>query len=102
MHQIVVWLARGLATLVNILDTELVILGGTLAGMLPAVGPRLQAELASLTTLTSRHPAPVVASGLGEDSALVGAAELAFESLLTDPLDISRLAASPQPIVKPA
>jgi predicted NBD/HSP70 family sugar kinase len=102
LRQIVVWLARGLASLVNILDTELVILGGTLAGMLPAVGPGLQAELASLTTLTSRHPVPVVASGLGEDSAVVGAAELAFESLLADPLDISPLEASPQPIVKPA
>ena len=78
----------------SILDTDLVILGGTLAGLLPAVGPALKAELASLTTLTSRHPVPVVASGLGEDSALVGAAEIAFESLLADPLDVSPLAAS--------
>lgn len=89
LRHVVVWLARGLASLVNILDTELVILGGTLAGLLPAVGSCLRDELASLTTLTSRHPVPVVASGLGEDSALVGAAELAFESLLADPLDVS-------------
>jgi predicted NBD/HSP70 family sugar kinase len=94
LHGVVIWLARGLASLVNILDTDLVILGGTLAGLLPAVGPALKAELASLTTLTSRHPVPVVASGLGEDSALVGAAEIAFESLLADPLDVSPLAAS--------
>jgi predicted NBD/HSP70 family sugar kinase len=86
LHEIVVWLARGLASLVNVLDTELVILGGTLAGLLPAAGPRLKAELASLTTLTSRHPVPVVASGLGEDSAMVGAAELAFEPLIANPL----------------
>ncbi len=86
LHDVVIWLARGLASLVNVLDTELVILGGTLAGLLPAVGPGLAAELASLTTLTSRHPVPIVASGLGEDSAMVGAAELAFEPLIAHPL----------------
>jgi predicted NBD/HSP70 family sugar kinase len=95
LNEVARWLARGVASLVNIFDPELVILSGTLSGLLSTAGARIRAELDTLTTLTSRREVPLTPPGLGEDSALLGAAELAFEQLLDDPLDRSPLRPTP-------
>jgi predicted NBD/HSP70 family sugar kinase len=79
-------LGRTIAALVNVLDPDRVVLGGILAEVL-AVAPD------DLVDAVNRHgfgeargEAILCAAGLGPDSSLVGAAELAFESLLADPL----------------
>ncbi len=86
LHSIAVWVARGLATLVNIFNPEVVILGGPLSAVFFLTGDAIKAEMDSLTRFTGRRRARLVPPGLGEDSSLVGAAELAFERLLDDPI----------------
>jgi predicted NBD/HSP70 family sugar kinase len=79
------WLGIGLGGLVNVLNPRLVILGGPNARLLPLIRPRLEAELERHALPASRAQVRVVPAALGVDAPLVGAAELAFDALLSDP-----------------
>jgi predicted NBD/HSP70 family sugar kinase len=79
------WLGIGLAGIINILNPELVLLGGRLAASYPFVRSTLEAELDRRALRASRRLVRVIPTSLGEDAALLGAAELAFEPLLADP-----------------
>jgi predicted NBD/HSP70 family sugar kinase len=79
------WLGIGLAGLVNILNPRLVILGGTLARLHPLVSAAIDANLAGYALPGPRSTVRVVPAALGDDAPLIGAAELAFEGLLSDP-----------------
>jgi len=79
------WLGIGLAGLINILNPRLVLLGGRLAHAHPFVRSSLEAELDRRALRASRRLVRVVPTTLGVDAPLLGAAELAFEPLLTDP-----------------
>ena len=72
------WLGRGLASLVAVLDPELVVIGG---GVSEAQGLLLEparTELAASVTGAGRRPLPpVVAASLGNEAGVVGAAMLA-------------------------
>lgn len=81
--------ARGLASMVNVLDPEVVVLG---AGLWRDLWPELHGEVdrwLERTVLPAmRGRVDVRPSGLGADSTLLGAAETAFEPLLADPLSL--------------
>ncbi len=62
------------------------ILGGSLAGVLDFARAEIRAALDSYTMTTAGDAVQLCTPGLGEDSALLGAAELAFARLLADPL----------------
>lgn len=79
------WLGIGLAGIVNITNPSLIILGGRLARAYPFLRSGMEAELDRRVLRASRHLVRVVPSVIGEDAPLLGAAELAFEPLLTDP-----------------
>lgn len=79
------WLGIGLAGLVNIFDPRLIVLGGRFARLAPYVGAIVETELDRRALAAPRDLVRVVPSMLGEDAALLGAAELAFEPLLADP-----------------
>jgi predicted NBD/HSP70 family sugar kinase len=79
------WLGVGLAGLVNILNPELIVLGGQFGRIYPFVITPLRAELDHLALESSRENVRVVPATLGVDAPLLGAAELAFEPLLADP-----------------
>lgn len=79
------WLGIGLAGIINILNPELVVLGGRLTASYPFVRSALEAELDRRVLRASRHIVHVVTTSLGADAPLLGAAELAFEPLLADP-----------------
>jgi predicted NBD/HSP70 family sugar kinase len=79
------WLGIGLAGLVNIFDPRLVVLGGRFARLAPYVAATVEAELDRRALAASRDLVRVAAAALGEDAALLGAAELAMEPLLADP-----------------
>jgi predicted NBD/HSP70 family sugar kinase len=78
-------LAAALRNVVHLLDPEAIVLGGTFA----ALGPPFAADVAdrlAATTLGARwHPCEVLASTLGVDAALIGAATVALDPVLTDP-----------------
>ena len=79
------WLGLGIASLINLLNPRLVVLGGRFARLHPYVGPVVEAELDRRALSAPRELVRVVPSTLGVDAPLLGAAELAFEPLLADP-----------------
>lgn len=79
------WLGIGLAGIINVLNPDLVVLGGRLAPSYPFVRSSLEAELDRRVLRAARRLVRVIPASLGDDAPLLGAAELAFEPLLTDP-----------------
>ncbi len=83
------WLGIGVANLVNLFNPEVVVFGGLTRLLFPVLEPYVRAEVA--TSLTApRDQVRLELPGLGADSSLVGAAELAFAPLLGDPLGVTR------------
>jgi predicted NBD/HSP70 family sugar kinase len=80
------WLGIGLAGLINVLDPRLVLLGGRLAGSFPFVLSTLEAELDRRVQRAIRHLVKVIPATLGPDAPLLGAAELALDTLIDDPV----------------
>lgn len=79
------WLGIGLAGLVNLLNPQVVVLGGMHGRILPAVLAVVEAEVTRRALAPSRALVRIVPASLGADAPLLGAAELAFEPLLSDP-----------------
>jgi predicted NBD/HSP70 family sugar kinase len=79
------WLGIGLAGLINMLNPRLVLLGGRFGRIHPFVATTLEGELDRRVLPAPRRLVSVVPTALGVDAPLLGAAELAFEPLLTDP-----------------
>lgn len=75
------WLGVGIASLVNALDPEVVVVGG---GAMEAgehlLGPARESFAERLMGRANRPPVPVRAARLGDDAGLVGAALRALES----------------------
>jgi predicted NBD/HSP70 family sugar kinase len=95
LEQVAGWLGRGTANVVNVLNPEVVILGGALEEILAATGDTVRAAFATAALAAPLEQVRIVTPDLGPDSTLVGAAELAFDALLSDPLlEISRRTAS--------
>ena len=78
-------LGIGLATVVNMLNPQLVILGGLLAELFPMVQPQVQSALKTTALSASSEQVRVSVPELGAEAVLVGAAELAWQELLADP-----------------
>ena len=79
------YLAVALRNAINIFNPQLIVLGGFL-GSLYAVAPAyLDEKLAHQPLLAARERVTVSRTQLTSDLVMIGAAELAFESLLSDP-----------------
>ena len=74
------WAALGIANLVNILDPQIVVVGGGLVEAGEIVMAPIRAAFADLVLAGEHRPeVPVVPAALGEDAGAIGAALLAFE-----------------------
>jgi predicted NBD/HSP70 family sugar kinase len=80
-------LGQALGTLVNILDPQQVILGGSLSAVLDLARPEMERQLHRHAFDPTRL-LMLTASALGGDASLLGAAELAFTDLLDDPVSL--------------
>jgi predicted NBD/HSP70 family sugar kinase len=80
------WLGVGLAGLVNILNPQVIVLGGLFGRIHPFVAASLRTEIDRLGLRASSELVEVRPATLGIDAPLLGAAELAFEPLLSNPL----------------
>jgi predicted NBD/HSP70 family sugar kinase len=78
-------LGLGLAGLVNILNPDRIVLGGLHRALVETDGARLRAVVADRSLWGRSGSVPVLASSLDHNS-LVGAAELAWQPVLDDPL----------------
>jgi predicted NBD/HSP70 family sugar kinase len=81
------WLGIGLANLVNLFNPEVIVVGGHLRLLFPLVSGTVYRRI-HYALPAAREQARVDVPGLGGDSTLLGAAETAFEPLLSDPLDV--------------
>ncbi len=79
------WLGVGLAGLVNVLNPQLIVLGGMFGRIHPYVAAAVRAELDRRALPAATHLVRIVPAMLGIDAPLIGAAELAFEPFLLDP-----------------
>jgi predicted NBD/HSP70 family sugar kinase len=80
------WLGIGIGNLVNIFNPQIVLIGGLLHDLYPVARERVHAGLDSVALTAPGEGVRLAVTDLGADSPLVGAAELAFEALLDDPL----------------
>jgi predicted NBD/HSP70 family sugar kinase len=86
-------LGQVLGGLVNSLNPEVILLGGTFADVLELAGAEVEAALAEHVFNGPGEQVVLRRPGLGTDSALIGAAEIAFAQLIADPLGGRALAA---------
>jgi predicted NBD/HSP70 family sugar kinase len=89
LRQVGDWLGFGVSNLVNIFNPEMVIFGGTLRDIFLASAAQVRGKLTRMALTSSREHVRLRTPTLGEDAILLGAAELAFERLLSDPLEVA-------------
>jgi len=79
-------LGRGLAGLVNLLNPQIIVLGGYLRSLYRWVDRDVHAEMAVRGLPVSGMQPRIVLPKLGDQSVLIGASEVAFRGLLDDPV----------------
>ncbi|HEY2166797.1 MAG TPA: ROK family transcriptional regulator [Jatrophihabitantaceae bacterium] len=79
-------LGRAIASLVNVLNPQRVVLGGSLAHVYDLAAADLTQSVQHHVFTSSPKTVELCPSAFGEDASLRGAAELAFASVLGDPL----------------
>jgi predicted NBD/HSP70 family sugar kinase len=86
VRQVGDWIGFGVGNLVNIFNPEAVIFGGTLRDIYLVAAAPIRSRLNAIALPACREHIRLRTPELGTDAALIGAAELAFEHLLEDPL----------------
>jgi predicted NBD/HSP70 family sugar kinase len=81
------WLALGVGNLVSLFNPEVMIFGGLFREVFPLVRTQVEEALAASGLQPPRQDVRFLEPGLGADSTLLGAAELAFAPLLADPVE---------------
>ncbi len=95
VHTVAIWLGRSLANVVNCFNPQAIVVGGSLAEVVRIDRATVETELDRRAMAAARSGLQVLLPGLDQDSALIGAAELAFQTLLTAPDSlVSSLAAN--------
>lgn len=79
-------LGRGLGAVVNIFNPSLVILGGYFLPLFRLCRTEVTAGLGDRALMPARDSVRLTLPGLGTDSVLLGAAEMAMEPVFTDPV----------------
>ncbi|MDQ1743308.1 MAG: hypothetical protein QOE23_1647 [Pseudonocardiales bacterium] len=85
VHTVAIWLGRSLANLVNCFNPQVIVVGGSLAEVVRLDRVSVETELDRRAMAAARAGVKVLLPGLDQDSALIGAAELAFGTLLASP-----------------
>jgi predicted NBD/HSP70 family sugar kinase len=81
------WLGFGVANLVNIFNPDTVLFGGTLRDVYLAGAAQVRSRINRNALPACREHLRLRTPGLGDDAPIIGAAELAFETILTNPLN---------------
>ncbi|WP_327032032.1 ROK family transcriptional regulator [Micromonospora ureilytica] len=88
VEQVADWLGFGVANLVNVVNPDAVVFGGSLRDIFTAGADVVRDRLDTMPLPASREHLRLRAAALGRDAVLIGAAELAFDKLLADPLNV--------------
>lgn len=81
-------LGIGLGGIVNVFNPQTIILGGVLRTVYPLIHDTVLAAMHSWALTAPADEVEVVLPGLGPNSVLLGAAEIAFSDLLADPVGL--------------
>ncbi len=85
VRTVALWLGRSLANIVNVFNPQAIVVGGSLAEVVRLERLTVETELDRRAMAASRAGVKLLLPGLGQESTLIGAAELAFGSLLDAP-----------------
>ena len=85
VRTVAIWLGRSLANLVNCFNPQAIVVGGSLAEVVRLERALVESELDRRAMAAARAGVQLLLPGLQQDSALIGAAELAFTDLLEAP-----------------
>jgi predicted NBD/HSP70 family sugar kinase len=85
------YLGLGLAGIVNMINPRLLVLGGLLREVLPVTSGVTRASLDAAALAAPAEEVLLAVPWLGGDAVLTGAAEMAWEDLLADPISTLRL-----------
>ncbi|HEY1484625.1 MAG TPA: ROK family protein, partial [Micromonosporaceae bacterium] len=81
------WLGFGVANLVNIFNPDTVLFGGTLRDVYLAGAAHVRSRINRQVLPACREHLRLRTPQLTDDAPIIGAAELAFEPILTNPLN---------------
>lgn len=87
LHQVGDWLGLAVANLVNIFNPGLVVFGGMLREIYLGSAAQVRSRMATNVLAVSREKVRLRTPDLGDETTLVGAAELAFSEILNSPLE---------------
>ncbi|WP_371484154.1 ROK family protein [Kitasatospora sp. NBC_00315] len=87
LHRVGDWLGIGVANLVNLFNPDLIVFGGTLRDVFLGSAAQVRSRVNTSALAASRTDLRLRVSELGNDTVLIGAAELAFSELLSRPLE---------------
>jgi predicted NBD/HSP70 family sugar kinase len=79
------WLGLGIGNLINLFNPEIVVLGGLYHRLFAFLEPSVLDGARERTLQPPGDMAAIVASGLGADAPLIGAAELVLSDVVADP-----------------
>ncbi len=82
------WIGFGMRAVVNVFNPSMIVLAGVLAQVWRAREQMVRDALGHGMVIAPLDGLRIVASQLGEDVSLLGAAELAFAPLLADPVGV--------------
>jgi predicted NBD/HSP70 family sugar kinase len=80
------WIGVGLGAIINAFNPAVIVLSGLLGAVWDSSPDDVTRALSGVSLAAPRAQVQIVAAGLGLDSSLIGAAELAFSALLADPM----------------
>jgi predicted NBD/HSP70 family sugar kinase len=86
VRAVAVGLGRTIANLLNLLNPQVVITGGSLSTVLELCRAEVEHEIDVRAMSQARRSVQLRPAGLGDNSSLIGGAELAFGPLLADPV----------------
>jgi predicted NBD/HSP70 family sugar kinase len=82
------YLGLGLASIVNLVNPRMIVVGGLLREVLMLTEGAVQVGLASAALTAPGEQVEIRMPDLGDDAALIGASELAWTELLADPVAV--------------
>ncbi|MET7879643.1 ROK family transcriptional regulator [Micromonospora profundi] len=88
VEQVADWLGFGVGNLVNVVNPDAVVFGGSLRDVFIAGADVVRRRLDTMPLPISREHLRLQPAALDENAVLIGAAELAFDKLLADPLNV--------------
>ncbi|MEV0460718.1 ROK family protein [Catellatospora methionotrophica] len=87
------WLGIGVANLINLFNPGMLIFGGIMRDVYLGAEPQIRGRIERNVLPVSRERVRLSTAALGDDTTLLGAAELAFADLLGNPLAVMAQAA---------